>query len=199
MTEYQIALAELPNAIVADMAEHTRRVHHVLRRTADRCHAHIVGLTQERISDTTGVFAASYEIDEQPGSVTLYNSAPHAEFVEEGTRPRSKMPPLLPILLWLSRKRNASAVISGKPVLKGVPASIKRSSKWDLSDQESFSTTGKKGRSAARAAELEGLRQHAVAIARSIKEKGTRPHRLMASAQPTFEAIFDEELRGLAQ
>lgn len=199
MTEYTISLNELPAALLASSAEVASRVHHVLRRTADRCRSHVIGVTNERIKDTTGVFAASYEIDEAPNEITLFNSAPHAEFVEEGTRPRSKGVPLLPILLWLSRKQNAAATIAGTPVLKGVPASVKNSKRWDLKDQESFSTIGKKGRAAARASALEGLRQHAVAIARSIKEKGTKPHRIMASSQATFEAILTEELGGLDQ
>jgi hypothetical protein len=52
-----------------------------------------------------GAYRASWQVENTEDGAILFSDAPHAAFIEYGTRPH--MPPLLPILRWVQRKRLA--------------------------------------------------------------------------------------------
>jgi hypothetical protein len=59
-----------------------------------------------------GEYRASWQVESDEGGASLFSDAPHAAFIERGTRPH--MPPLAPILAWVKRKKLTGRGKSGK-------------------------------------------------------------------------------------
>ncbi|HLP69902.1 MAG TPA: hypothetical protein VK181_20505 [Rhizobium sp.] len=202
MATVKLDISDLPAAILADVDRLRDGVIGAVRQAAKRAHAHLVTESHEQIEDTTGDFANSWQVEETPTGAIVYNSAPHALIVEEGSRPHH--PRVEPILRWLARKGAKSVSVPGTltsptSTVKSGPwqaGPLRRrlswSGRWDLSDQGVF-----QGQSA-HAQLLEALRQHAVAIARKIGRNGTKPKRILFMSLPRFRQMLEEEVKAVA-
>jgi len=177
MPELLIDIKNLPAAILKEVRDNRERALSALRRAARIAEG--VMVDKSDASDDRGTFRQGWSVEDTPDGAILGNDAPHAQIVEEGTRPF--WPRFYPVFAYLYRKISGTA---------GVPPGVApNSEKYDLSDQHVFQKS-----SATYDAPLDQIRRRALSLAGKIARDGIAPHHVLSEAQPELETIAGEEL-----
>lgn len=111
--------AEILRGVPADMQ---RRSVRALRSTAKRAVGVVVAQIEEAGAVDTGSLKQSVRAESTREGGTVVVDAPHAAFIEYGTRPHR--PPLAPIFRWVMRKLQPESEQAGWAIARAIAAKI---------------------------------------------------------------------------
>lgn len=182
MPVFDIKPKDLGKALLKDWDER-------LRAGAEAVHR-AVALHGPRIAQATvatatpppvdrGTYRRSFKVQKTPTGAIFYNFSPHAPVIEDGRRPGARMPPVSVILAWVKRKRIGASLVG--PVRPNVRVR---------------STTGGKARTIGGRRGAVDRQQYGIAlsIARSIKWRGLKGHRVLAITEAVLTPIVAAEI-----
>ncbi len=112
-----VLLVDLPSWVEARVKEVGPHLRRAARATAHRGRLEVlktIKATRPHPPVDRGAYRASWQVEVEKDGATLFSDAPHAAFIERGTRPHT--PPFAPILAWVKRKKlakGATTVVRG--------------------------------------------------------------------------------------
>jgi len=121
LSAFQQRIGELPSDI-------ERAVVRGEHRAAERLEwlvVETIGETQPFVPFDTGELARSVRTEKNHQGARVVVDAPHAPFIEYGTRPHR--PPLQPLIDWVMRRGWASSEKEAHPIALGIARKIERS------------------------------------------------------------------------
>jgi hypothetical protein len=113
-------LRELP----ADLERATIRGEHRAAERLEWLVIEAIGDTRPYVPHDTGQLTRSVRTEKNADGAEVVVDAPHAPFVEYGTRPHR--PPLQPLIAWAVRKGFASTEEEAYPIAMGIARKIER-------------------------------------------------------------------------
>lgn len=174
MPTYVVSPKELPK----QLEEYSRRtfegVVEAIRKTVK---VHGPRIVQQIIASENpppvdrGTYRRSWASEDVPGGVVFYNFSHHAAIVEKGRRPGAKMPPVEAIYAWVVRKR------------------IGREIHGPVQSYSGPRQRGGKNRRDRQQAIANNQRWIALQIARRIKARGLRAHKILARAEKRLDPL----------
>ena len=190
MTTYRVSLDELPRRLEKDMKARARRVERAVLKTAQRGMRVVAGnmpVAFRELVDSLHVEKIG------GGGARIVADAPHAEPVENGSRPH--WPPLAPILAWV-KLRGMQGLQSRRTLTRrGMGTTTFDHAKSIAAQLRAMQRVSRNYNAEGAYLPVDAALQVAQAIRAAIGRSGTKPHWYMRKSLPDIEAILDEEVK----
>ncbi len=173
----------------------TRKVQRAAKRAAAATANKGARVVAAKVPKAFGALRSSVDGEGTTTGGRIVADAPHAAFVERGTRPH--MPPLKPIEAWVRLRVGQALTSTG-----GAFRSGKKATGFESMAKEVHSSVltakGRVSRRQGTSMEIGSkgpIRQMAFVVARAIAKRGTKPHWYARASLSTLRGILDSEMK----